>query len=441
MGIVFEAFDRSEGRLVAIKLLRDADTLSPRAIGRMLREARLTAALRSEHAVRLFQSGRLRDGAPYLVMERLTGADLASRLRSGVLALADKVDVVVQACDAIGEAHDLGIVHRDLKPSNVFLEDLDGSGWRAKVLDFGLAREMTGQAEMGHASLTESGGILGSPSYMAPEQVRALAALDGRVDLWALGVILFEALCGFQPFRGASVADTWVRIVSERQPWLHRVSPGVPEGLAAVVDMCLEKERERRPKSAVALARALAPYASDRCSAVLAKAWCHDSVEVGSCGTTRVEYPVEGRSTAPVMHDDIRSDMRSRAVRMAKATLALAGTAAAVWAMSTWHARASDTAKVASAAMQPVAVLPQEQLYANIPVQALSSSASELIQEVSPSVAAPRAPPRPLRTRSLSQAVHAIAPVSAAAPDGGDSTNDAGAAEPQADGLRLDLRP
>jgi serine/threonine protein kinase len=280
MGVVLSARDRRQSRRVAIKLVRDSATADSKAKARLVREARLAGALRSRHAVRVFEVGTLRDGVPFLVMEQLEGMDLARRLRAGALEIGEAVDIVVQACAAIAEAHSMGIIHRDLKPSNLFL--VDGPSLAVKVLDFGVAREVARRREGSGSTetttgggpfpstLTESGVVIGSPAYMAPEQVRGLRALDGRVDLWSLGVILYEALAGAVPFHGASVPDTLVRIASEAHVPLLRVAPSIPRGLAGAVETCLEKERERRPESAAGLVRLLAPYATARSAEALA---------------------------------------------------------------------------------------------------------------------------------------------------------------------------
>jgi eukaryotic-like serine/threonine-protein kinase len=276
MGLVLAAIERATDRPVAIKLLRHTDALAPRAIARMLREARLTASLRSEHVVRIFEVGTVDSGAPFLVMERLFGIDVAARLRGGAMDLREAVLIVRQACEGVAEAHGLGIVHRDLKPSNLFLANRVGEGYRTKVLDFGIAREISrAQAqELSTTSLTESGQVLGSPRYMAPEQVRGSQDVDGRADIWALGVILYEALSGVSPFRGATVADTFVRIVSDEHVPLRQIAPSVPAGLASLVESCLEKERERRPRSVVELARGLAIYGgSQRAGALRRDPW------------------------------------------------------------------------------------------------------------------------------------------------------------------------
>jgi serine/threonine-protein kinase len=264
VGVVLSARDRETTRRVAIKVLRDTEDLPPATVTRMLREARVMSALRSPYVVRVYEVGQLSNGSPYLVMEYLDGVDLAVRLRMGPLAVPVAVDVLMQACAAMAEAHQAGIVHRDLKPSNLFLVHDHRQEPMVKVLDFGIARETKLVDQEDGATVTASGVALGSPGYMAPEQVRGASSVDARADVWALGLILYEALSGVAPFRGDHAADSLVRIVSEAHVPLRRLAPSIPEGLAGVVEMCLEKDRDRRLPSVVDLVRGLAPYASSR---------------------------------------------------------------------------------------------------------------------------------------------------------------------------------
>jgi serine/threonine-protein kinase len=241
MGVVVSAWHRVLGERVAIKFplpeLRDA--VEPRE--RLLREARACARLRSEHAVRLLDVGTLESGLPFVVMEYLAGRTLGERLRDeGVLSPDLAVDSIVQACDALEEAHAAGIVHRDLKPSNLF-ETLRFDGSRlVKVLDFGIAKS---PAQTGLEPLTSTHAIMGSPGYMAPEQVRSTRDVDARADIWALGVTLQELVTGDRSTEGSA-----------------RIRPA---GLARVVQRCLQLEPALRYSSARELAQALAPFGSD----------------------------------------------------------------------------------------------------------------------------------------------------------------------------------
>ncbi|HEX3762946.1 MAG TPA: serine/threonine-protein kinase, partial [Kofleriaceae bacterium] len=204
MGLVLAAEHIELRSVVAIKCLHDAYARRSDVVMRFLREARASARLQSEHVCRVFDVDRLDTGVPYLVMELLHGRDLAQVLRAtGPLDPATVAAYLVQACDAIGEAHAAQIVHRDLKPSNLFLTRRRDGAPLIKVLDFGVAKA----PEEGSPVLTDASTVVGSPRYMAPEQIRAARIADARSDIWSLGVILYELVSGRPPFEGASLGD------------------------------------------------------------------------------------------------------------------------------------------------------------------------------------------------------------------------------------------
>jgi serine/threonine-protein kinase len=207
----------------------------------------------------VFDVGQLPSGEPYIVMELLKGSDLARHLRThGRLSASDTVRYLLQICDAISEAHALGIVHRDLKPQNLFLTERPGGNPIIKVLDFGIAKSLETTASDG--SLTASQGVVGSPVYMSPEQLRASKHVDERTDIWSLGVIMFELLSGKVPFVGDSVVELGMRIMTVPAPSLVELRAEIPSGLADVVQRCLEKEPEKRFATIDSLARALRPF-------------------------------------------------------------------------------------------------------------------------------------------------------------------------------------
>ena len=207
--------------------------------------------------------GTLETGEPFTVMEYLSGNDLAHVLRQkGAMAVSDAVGVVLQACEAMAEAHALGIVHRDLKPANLFVTKRRDGTPLVKVLDFGISKMSTPNAPGSNESLTSSGLIMGSPGYMSPEQVRNAKSVDARSDIWAIGVILYELLTGESPFAGETVGEVFARIVTETPPPLGQLRAEVPEGLARAVAQCLERDLPRRVQSVGALASMLLPFAS-----------------------------------------------------------------------------------------------------------------------------------------------------------------------------------
>ena len=263
MGVVVAARHTSLRQHVAVKFLLPKALTLPGAAERFLREARAAVAIRSEHVARVIDVGELESGAPYMVMEYLTGTDFGQVLKTrGTLPLKEAVDYVLQACEALAEAHALGVVHRDLKPGNLFLTTRADGSPLVKVLDFGLSKA-TKPGEDEH-SLTAPDVIVGSPHYMSPEQLRSLKQVDARSDVWALGVILYQLLSGRRPFESDSLVGTCARIAAEPPTPLRERKPDVPAELETIIGRCLEKDREKRLQTVADLARLLAPYGSER---------------------------------------------------------------------------------------------------------------------------------------------------------------------------------
>lgn len=263
MGMVFEAVHLQLGHQVAIKVLLPSElTQDNSAVARFLREARAAANLQSDHVVRIHDVGTLPNQLPFMVMELLRGEDLRALVRrEGPLPVTDVVRYVLQACDAIDEAHANGIVHRDLKPSNLFLTSRrDGSG-SVKVLDFGISKAQPG-VPGGTLELTTSSVMMGSPLYMSPEQIRDARAVDGRTDIWALGIILYQLLAGRPPFTGDSLPSVCASIAAD--PPLPLTRPDVPLELVAIIEKCLAKRPEHRFQTVAELVQCLAPLSSEQ---------------------------------------------------------------------------------------------------------------------------------------------------------------------------------
>lgn len=258
MGVVLAATNEALRQRVAIKLLRTGALANAKALGRFEREARAAASLRSEHVARVLDVGKLGDGRPYMVMEYLEGQDLGDVLDQDVpLPVGDAVDYVLQACEAIAEAHAAGIIHRDLKPTNLFLSRTVDGRPLVKVLDFGISKMDDAAEDM---SLTRTTEIIGSPSYMSPEQLRASREVDVRTDIWALGVILYELLTKKLPFHALSVTELVAVVLTEPAPDPRADRPDVPQPLADAILRCLAKNREHRFASVTDLVRAIAPF-------------------------------------------------------------------------------------------------------------------------------------------------------------------------------------
>jgi eukaryotic-like serine/threonine-protein kinase len=257
MGVVVAAHHLTLDEKVAIKFLRPEMLEDSASLHRFLREARAAVKIKSEHVARVFDVGTLENGAPYIVMEFLEGEDLASWLRQrGPLPVEQTVEFVLQACVAVAEAHRLGIVHRDLKPANLFCVRRADGRLGVKVLDFGISK-MTGGVS---GFDTGPAALLGSPFYMAPEQMRATTTVDAGTDVWALGVILYELLTGKVPFYGHTIAEVAAKVSLEPPPPLRQLRASIPAGLESVVVRCLAKDRSGRFPNVAALANALKEF-------------------------------------------------------------------------------------------------------------------------------------------------------------------------------------
>ncbi len=260
MGMVVAATHLQLDERIAIKFLLPEALANPEAVARFGREAKAAVKIRGEHVARVIDVGTFDNGAPYMVMEHLDGRDLASLIHErGAMAAPDAVDAVLQACEALAEAHALGIVHRDLKPANLFMTRRPDGTPSVKVLDFGISKLTAPGADH---SMTKTSAVMGSPLYMSPEQMTASRQVDARTDIWALGVVLYELLTGRVPFRAETLPEICGLILTAEPSPVRNFSPGVPEGLQAVVLRCLEKDRERRFANVSLVAQALAPYGS-----------------------------------------------------------------------------------------------------------------------------------------------------------------------------------
>jgi len=258
MGVVVEAVHLELHEARAIKLLLPAALEEKDAVERFLREARRSARLRSEHVVRVHDVDKLPDGSPYVVMELLQGSDLRRLIKErGRLPVPEAIHYALQACEALAEAHALGIVHRDLKPGNLFLTTRTDGTPCVKVLDFGISK---GPSD-GDDELTKTQTVLGSPSYMSPEQMRSSRTVDARTDIWSLGVILYRLVTGELPFRAESMAALVTKVLQSTPRTPSEIVPDLPPGLDEVVLRCLERELPLRYANVGELSSALLPFA------------------------------------------------------------------------------------------------------------------------------------------------------------------------------------
>jgi serine/threonine protein kinase len=261
MGVVVAATHLHLDQHVALKFLLPAMAANPEVVQRFVREARAAVRIHSEHVARVLDVGT-HEGAPYMVMEYLEGGDLGQVLAErGELPVGEAVGHLLEACEAIAEAHALGIVHRDLKPANLFLAHRPGGRPSIKVLDFGISKAPSTATD---ANLTRTSALMGSPSYMSPEQLVSAANVDFRADVWALGVVLYEMLTRKLPFTAQSMPELVGTILQQTPEPVASSRQGVPVGLQAVVDRCLQKDPAQRFANIAELARALLPFGPSR---------------------------------------------------------------------------------------------------------------------------------------------------------------------------------
>jgi tetratricopeptide (TPR) repeat protein/predicted Ser/Thr protein kinase len=245
MGVVFEAVQKSLGRRVAIKVLPTSLALRKRTVKRFLREAEAMGRLSHENIVAVYDVGSIRN-LHYFSMEYVEGPPLDRVLKAGPVAIADAVQIGLDVAQALAHAHAQGVLHRDIKPGNL-LRDRD----KVVLTDFGLARPLDAE-ETG--TMTESGDLVGTPLYMAPEQISGDAErTDGRADVWGLGVTLYELLTQRPPFTGPNAQGILNSILHKDPPLLRKVRDDVPRDLEAVILKCLEKDPARRYSGAAAL--------------------------------------------------------------------------------------------------------------------------------------------------------------------------------------------
>jgi eukaryotic-like serine/threonine-protein kinase len=349
VGVVVAATHVELDQRVAIKFLREA---SPEALARFKREARLLVRLKGPHVARVFDVGSLDDDTPYIVMEHLDGSDLASIASSrGRLPVEEAVEYIVQASEAVAEAHALGMVHRDLKPANLFLARGPGGTTTVKVLDFGVSKILddrsagaTGAPRGG--DLTHEGVALGSPGYMSPEQLTSSRDVDERSDIFSLGALLYRFVGGETPYKGNSVVSILATMATEPLRPLRGLAPEVSPSFAAVVERCLANDKAARFPTVAHLAHALLPFATRRARvsivqilATLEVTFPDEGVQgLGTALGTGPQFAVSAPPSRPASYIDRGPAQRQSPLVSYAAIAATLAVLALVIAAATWFA-------------------------------------------------------------------------------------------------------
>jgi serine/threonine-protein kinase len=289
MGYVVSATHVELGHQVALKFLRPELLVHRDLVARFAKEARTAVMIKSEHVARVFDVGTLPDAGPFIAMELLEGQDLGRLVSErGALPMEAAIDYILQACEALATAHSLGIVHRDIKPENLFLSRNVPGVDVIKVLDFGISKlEMPEPPQRSRRPTVRSTSAVGSPTYMSPEQVRAVDTVDARADVWALGCVLYELLSGAPAFDAPSLTQLAAKILESAPAPLRSIKPELPNDLEWVIGHCLGKDPNKRFQNVGELAAALRPFAAprsriiaDRCRYVLDPSTSFDDVEM-----------------------------------------------------------------------------------------------------------------------------------------------------------------
>jgi serine/threonine protein kinase len=260
MGFVLRAWHIQLDEPVAIKLLLPELAASHEALVRFEREARAAFKIKSEHVARVLDVGRLGSGQPYMVMEYLEGIELGEKVYDQQMNIDELVDYMLQVCDAMAAAHGLDIVHRDVKPDNLFLTQRRDGSTCVKVLDFGLSKVVPRNSNAKRQkALTADAQVLGTAHYMSPEQWVASKDVGPAADIWALGVIMYEAVTGESPFMRNNLAAMCNAVLRHDPPAMHTFRDDVPKRLEKVVKRCMQKDAKDRYPTVTALATDLLP--------------------------------------------------------------------------------------------------------------------------------------------------------------------------------------
>jgi serine/threonine protein kinase len=304
MGRVYLGVQPTIGSRVAIKIL--ADSTSPDLLDRFFAEARAVNMIRHENIVSVIDMAKLDDGRPYIVMEYIEGATLASLVKGGGAPLGGVVQVMLEVLSALAAAHHIGIVHRDLKPDNVLVT---GEG-HAKVLDFGIAKLLPGLSQ--HSPRTRTGALLGTPAYMAPEQISGSGQIDPRTDIYAAGIVFFEAVTGRVPFVGETLFDLMRMHLEVAPPSPRALRPDLPPPLEGVIATALSKQPAQRFQTALAMAQALQHASNELRPEDWRALSTRGAIITGGRASTHISQPHKTTSATPTPRRDQRATQSTR---------------------------------------------------------------------------------------------------------------------------------
>lgn len=416
MGVVVSARHLELDQRVAVKFLLPEIAKRPDAAERFRREARAAVKIRSEHVARVLDVGGS-DGVPYMVMEYLEGHDLADELAErGPLPVAEAVGFVLQACEAVAEAHAAGIVHRDLKPANLFLAHRADGSRLVKVLDFGISKSVSG-ASAADLSLTATSALIGSPLYMSPEQMHSAKNVDGRTDIWALGAILFQTLTNRPPYVATSIPELCNALLNEAPPPLSDFRDDIPPELAAALSKALAKDKALRWQTVGELASALSAFAPE------AKIHAERALRMPAARDDGVRVPTTERTGAP-MPTSISVELTAGTSQLGnQATEASAPGAESAKTLDSWGKTGGSNSNPPRPRVRPIAAIATAAVVATTLVAyGISRTTATATPSASPASSAPLPP-----AASAGAVSTAAAPSPAVEPAA--SERDAGASE------------
>ena len=385
---------------VAIKFLLPEALANPEAVARFGREARAAVKIKSEHVARVTDVGALETGAPYMVMELMRGKDLGAALREhGALPVALAVEYVLQACEALAEAHAIGIVHRDLKPANLFLTSRADGSPCVKVLDFGISKVNAQSGSGSDAGMTRTQSIMGSPLYMSPEQMASARDVDQRSDVWAVGTVLYELLTGRVPFEAETMPQLCTLILHAEPPPPRSVRPELPEAIESVIMRCLRKERAQRYQNVAQLARDLATFAPDagpRSAERISKVLSSSGISLGDVGVANAQSQNPAANTASHAWGTTHTTRSNRAVWFGLGGVGLVvAVGLLIWKATSSEPSASPDVSAAVAVPTPPAE-PAATPAAPVEPPAVAASPASSVTPAPPaSSSASSAPPKP----------------------------------------------